>query len=35
MFGYVVGAAKGVEDDEVSRYRCVYCGLCGSLERCF
>lgn len=35
MFGYLVAAAKVLEEDELRRYRAVYCGLCRSLRRCF
>ena len=35
MFGYLVAATKVLEDDELSRYKSVYCGLCRSLKRCF
>ena len=35
MFGYLVAATKVLEDDELKRYKSVYCGLCRSLKRCF
>lgn len=35
MFGYLVAATKVLEDDELQRYKSVYCGLCRSLRRCF
>jgi len=35
MFGYLVAATKVLEEDELERYRAVYCGLCRSLKRCF
>jgi len=35
MFGYLVAAAKVLEQDELDRYKQVYCGLCRSLKRCF
>jgi len=35
MFGYLVAAAKVLKEDELSRYKAVYCGLCRSLGRCF
>ena len=35
MFGNLVAATKVLEEDELQRYRAVYCGLCRSLRRCF
>ena len=35
MFGYLVAATKVLEDEELARYKSVYCGLCRSLGRCF
>ena len=35
MFGYLVAATKVLEDNELKRYKSVYCGLCRSLKRCF
>ena len=35
MFGNLVAATKVLEEDELRRYRAVYCGLCRSLKRCF
>lgn len=35
MFGYLVAATGVLEEDELRRYRAVYCGLCRSLRRCF
>ena len=35
MFGYLVAATKVLEEDELARYKSVYCGLCRSLKRCF
>ena len=35
MFGYLVAATKVLEDEELARYKAVYCGLCRSLGRCF
>lgn len=35
MFGYLVAATKVLEEDELTRYKSVYCGLCRSLRRCF
>lgn len=35
MFGYLVAATKILEEDELKRYKAVYCGLCRSLKRCF
>ena len=35
MFGNLVAATKVLEEDELQRYRAVYCGLCRSLKRCF
>ena len=35
MFGYLVAATNVLEEDELRRYRAVYCGLCRSLRRCF
>lgn len=35
MFGYLVAATKVLEEDELIRYKSVYCGLCRSLKRCF
>ena len=35
MFGYLVAATKVLEENELTRYKSVYCGLCRSLKRCF
>ena len=35
MFGYLVAATKVLEEQDLARYKAVYCGLCRSLERCF
>ena len=35
MFGYLVAATKVLEDEDLKRYKSVYCGLCRSLRRCF
>ena len=35
MFGYLVAATKVLEEDELTRYKSVYCGLCRSLKRCY
>ena len=35
MFGYLVAATAVLEEDELRRYRALYCGLCRSLKRCF
>ena len=35
MFGYLVAATKVLEEEELKRYKSVYCGLCRSLKRCF
>jgi len=35
MFGYLVAATKVLNEDELGRYKSVYCGLCRSLNRCF
>ena len=35
MFGYLVAATKVLDEQELGRYKSVYCGLCRSLKRCF
>lgn len=35
MFGYLVAATSVLEEEELRRYKAVYCGLCRSLKRCF
>ncbi len=35
MFGNLVAASNVLEEEQLSRYKQVYCGLCRSLERCF
>ena len=35
MFGYLVAATKVLENEDLARYKSVYCGLCRSLSRCF
>ena len=35
MFGYLVAASNVLEEEQLSRYKQVYCGLCRSLQRCF
>ena len=35
MFGYLVAAVKVLGDEDLKRYKSVYCGLCRSLKRCF
>ena len=32
MFGYITPALSGLTEDEKSRYRAMYCGLCHSLQ---
>lgn len=35
MFGYLIAADKVLQEEELARYKAVYCGLCRSLKRCF
>lgn len=35
MFGNLIAASNVLEEEQLSRYRQVYCGLCRSLQHCF
>ncbi len=35
MFGYLVAATDVLGEEELARYKAVYCGLCHSLKHCF
>ena len=35
MFGNLIAASNVLEEEQLRRYKAVYCGLCRSLQRCF